>query len=130
LQILSDGLGYDKTDNLKTVTDPRSNVFSYGFDPLNRLISETDEENKTVNLTRNGVDAITAYTDARNLSTSYIRNGFGEVIREVSPDRGTITYWRDARGLSSEILISGSFMRIGTARDRSRAVCFIGLQRF
>nr|WP_275938812.1 RHS repeat-associated core domain-containing protein [Methylocystis parvus] len=91
--------GYDKTDNLKTVTDPRSNVFSYGFDPLNRLISETDEENKTVNLTRNGTDAVTTYTDARNLSTSYIRNGFGEVIQEVSPDRGTIAYWRDARGL-------------------------------
>ncbi|QGM99944.1 RHS repeat protein (plasmid) [Methylocystis parvus] len=93
---------YDKTDNLKTVTDPRSNAFSYGFDPLNRLISETDEESKTVALTRDGTNAVTAYQDARSLTTTYVRNGFDDVIQEVSPDRGTITYWRDARGLVTQ----------------------------
>lgn len=93
---------YDKTDNLKTVTDPRSGLFQYGFDPLNRLISETDEENKTVALTRDGTDAVTAYKDARALTTTYVRNGFDEVIQEVSPDRGSIVYLRDARGLVTQ----------------------------
>jgi YD repeat-containing protein len=30
--------------------------------------------------------------DAVSVQTTFIRNGFGEVIREVSPDRGTSTY--------------------------------------
>jgi RHS repeat-associated protein len=91
--------GYDLTDNLTSVTDPASHVFSNGFDALSRLISQTNEDGATVNLTRNGVDAITAYQDPRSLATSYVRNGFGEVIQEVSPDRGATTYWRDGRGL-------------------------------
>ncbi len=96
------GFGYDKTDNLVSITDPRSNTFSYGFDALNRLIQEIDEESATVNLTRNGVDDITAYQDPRNLTTSYVRNGFGEAIQETSPDRGTTVYARDARGLVTQ----------------------------
>jgi RHS repeat-associated protein len=90
--------GYDRTDNLTSVADPASNVFSNGFDALNRLISQTNEDAKTVDLTRSPVDDITAYSDPRNLSTTYVRNGFGDVIQEASPDRGTIVYWRDARG--------------------------------
>jgi RHS repeat-associated protein len=91
--------GYDKTGNLKSVRDPRSNVFSYGFDALDRLISEIDEEGATVSLTRDKQDEITAYKDARDLTTSYVRNGFGEVIQESSPDKGITVYVRDARGL-------------------------------
>ena len=93
--------GYDHTDNVTSVADPRSYVFSNSFDALNRLISQTDEggvSGNTVNLTRSGVDDITAYQDPRLLTTSYVRNGFGEIIQEVSPDRGTTTYWRDALG--------------------------------
>ncbi|WP_158813296.1 RHS repeat-associated core domain-containing protein [Methylocapsa sp. S129] len=90
--------GYDRTDNVTSVTDPQSNVFSNGFDALNRLISQTNEDGAIVNLTRNGVDDITAYQDPRNLTTSYVRNGFGEIIQEASPDRGTLVYQRDARG--------------------------------
>jgi YD repeat-containing protein len=48
--------GYDKVDNLTSVTDPRSNIFGFGFDALNRLISETDESSAIVTLTRNGKD--------------------------------------------------------------------------
>jgi YD repeat-containing protein len=78
---------YDKTDNLKSVTDPRSNTFQWSFDSLNRLISETDEDSNLVALTRNGKDEITNYSDPRSLDTSYIRNGFGDVIQRTSPDR-------------------------------------------
>ena len=94
--------GYDRTDNLTSVTDPRSNIFAYGFDALNRLIKETDEQNASVNLTRNGIDAITAYQDPRSLTTTYVRNGFGDIIQEVSPDRGSTTDVRDARGLVTQ----------------------------
>ena len=90
---------YDRTDNLTTVTDPRSAVFTKGFDALNRLISETDEGKAAVTLTRNGADAITAYKDPRSITTTYVRNGFGEIIQEASPDKGTTIYVRDARGL-------------------------------
>jgi RHS repeat-associated protein len=94
--------GYDRASNLVSVTDPRSNVFSYGFDSLNRLIREVDEQGATVNLTRDGKDDITAYRDARSLTTSYVRNGFGEVIQESSPDKGTTVFVRDARGLVTQ----------------------------
>jgi len=94
--------GYDKTDNLTAVTDPRSNIYSYGFDALNRLISETNEESAKSQVTRNGIDAITSYKDPRNLTTSYVRNGFGDVIQASSPDSGTIVYQRDSRGLITQ----------------------------
>ncbi|QGM44969.1 RHS repeat-associated core domain-containing protein [Methylocystis heyeri] len=92
------GFAYDRTDNLVSVADPRSNVFSYGFDALNRLNKEVDESGATVNLARDGQDNITGYQDPRANVTSYVRNGFGEVIQEVSPDRGATTYVRDAGG--------------------------------
>ena len=93
---------YDKTDNLKTVTDPRSNLYSYAYDALQRLITETNQENAPVNYTRNAQDDVTSYKDPRNIITSYVRNGFGEVIQEVSPDAGTTTLVRDARGLVTQ----------------------------
>jgi RHS repeat-associated protein len=94
--------GYDKVDNLTSVTDPRSNIFGYGFDTLNRLISETDESSATVTLTRNGKDEITDYQDPRSLTTTYVRNGFGDVIQEASPDKGTTVNVYDARGLITQ----------------------------
>jgi RHS repeat-associated protein len=94
--------GYDKTDNVTAVTDPRSNLYGYAFDALNRLVKETDEENHAVEVTRNGIDAITSYKDGRNLTTSYVRNGFGEVIQAASPDSGTVVYQRDQRGLITQ----------------------------
>jgi RHS repeat-associated protein len=88
-------IGYDRTDNLTAVTDPRSNVYRQAFDALNRLIGETAEDNGVVALERNGKDEITKYTDPRLLATSYVRNGFGEVIQRTSPDSGTTVYEYD-----------------------------------
>jgi YD repeat-containing protein len=73
------------------------------YDALNRLITTTDQETSVVTLTRDGQDNTTAYKDPRNLVTTYVRNGFGEIIREVSPDRGTTDTVRDARGLATQI---------------------------
>lgn len=94
--------GYDKTDNVVSITDPRSGIYGYAFDALNRLIKETDEENHVVEVARNGIDAITSYKDGRNLTTTYVRSGFGEVIQAASPDSGTIIYQRDPRGLITQ----------------------------
>lgn len=95
--------GYDRTDNLVSVTDPRSNVVSSGFDALNRLIRTTDEEGAVVALTRNGKDEITQYTDPRSLSTGYVRNGFGDVIQRASPDSGITVYSYNALGKPVQI---------------------------
>jgi len=45
---------YEKNDNLKSVTDPRSGVYTYAYDSLNRLIRETDQESAQVNYTSMG----------------------------------------------------------------------------
>ncbi|NJS14205.1 MAG: hypothetical protein HC788_05760 [Sphingopyxis sp.] len=96
-------VGYDKTDNIISVTDPRSKIWSYGFDSLNRLISETEPGTGTVTMGLNGIDAVTSYKDRRNLTTSYVRNGFGDVIRQTNPDTGITDYIYDARGLLIQI---------------------------
>ena len=90
---------YDRTDLLKTVTDPRSKIVSYGYDSIKRAITETERDTGVTTLGYNGKDDITSYKDPKNLSTIFVRNGFGEVIQETSPDRGVTKYDHDARGL-------------------------------
>lgn len=89
--------GYDKTDLLKTVTDPRSTLFSYAYDGLKRLVSETGS-GAVVNYGLDAQDNLATYTDPRSIATTYVRNGFGEMISETSPDSGVTTYTRDALG--------------------------------
>jgi RHS repeat-associated protein len=96
-------VAYDRTDNPGTVTDPRSNLYSFAYDGLSRVMRETDQEGSQVNLTRDGQDNVVGYADPRSLVTSYVRNGFGEVIREASPDAGVTTTVRDARGLPTQV---------------------------
>ena len=94
---------YEKNNNLKTITDPRSGVFSYAYDAVNRLIRETDQVSAQVNYTRDGKGDITTYSDPRSLQTTYVRNGFGDTIRQDNPDSGITDYVRDARGLVTSI---------------------------
>jgi RHS repeat-associated protein len=96
-------IAYDRTDNPVTVTDPRSNLYSFAYDGLQRVMRETDQESSQVNLTRDGQDNVVAYADPRSLVTAYVRNGFGEVIRETSPDAGVTITVRDARGLATQV---------------------------
>ncbi|MEQ1718034.1 MAG: RHS repeat-associated core domain-containing protein, partial [Hyphomicrobium sp.] len=93
--------GYEKNDNLKTVTDPRSGVYSYAYDSLNRLIRETDQENAQVNLTldvRSGITYAYTYNNANRLKTvtssanllgTYTYNGFEQLIGRVITNSGT-----------------------------------------
>ena len=94
---------YDKTDNLVSVTDPRSNVQGQTFDSLNRLIGQTDEESNQVNVTLNGKDEVTTYSDPRSLNTTYVRDGFGEVIQRASPDTGTTVNYYSTAGKVTQI---------------------------
>ena len=55
--------GYEKNDNVKTVTDPRGGIYAYAYDGVNRLIRETDQETSQVNLTRDGQDNVTTYAE-------------------------------------------------------------------
>ena len=96
-------LGYDKVDNLKTVTDPRSNVYAFAYDALNRLIKETDQDLSEVDLTLDGQGNVTTYEDPRNLQTTYVRNGFGEAIRRTSPDTGITDYVYNEQGLITQM---------------------------
>ena len=95
--------GYDKVDNLKTITDPRSNVYSFAYDALNRLIKETDQDLSEVDYTLDDQGNITTYEDPRNLQTTYVRNGFGEAIRRTSPDTGITDYVYNAQGLITQM---------------------------
>jgi RHS repeat-associated protein len=94
---------YDKTNNLVSVTDPRSKVYGQTFDSLGRLTRQTDEETNQVNLTLNGKDEVTAYSDPRSLNTTYVRDGFGEVIQRTSPDTGMTVYHYSAAGKVTQV---------------------------
>jgi len=93
------GYGYDRTDNIATVTDPASNQFSYGYDALNRLVSEAGPSLYNVSYSYNPSDQVTSVTDPKGAVTYYYYDGFGDVIGIVSPDSGTTIYTYDARGL-------------------------------
>jgi RHS repeat-associated protein len=94
---------YDKTSNLVSVADPRSNVYQWAFDSLNRLFRETDQVDAQINVARNGKDEVTGYADPRALTTSYVRNGFGDVIQRASPDSGTAVYEYNALGKATKV---------------------------
>lgn len=94
---------YDKVDKLKTVTDGRGKVSNNAFDALDRVMTATNPDSQSVNYGYNAQDVVTSHKDGRNLETTFVTNGFGEVIREVSPDRGTRTYWYDNAGRLTKI---------------------------
>lgn len=89
---------YDKVDNLTALTDPLSNLYTYGYDRLNRLHSIVEPTLGQTNLTYDVRDNMTALQDATSLTTTFVRNGFGDVIRQTSPDTGITDYTVDALG--------------------------------
>src|SRR6185369_4310563 len=89
---------YDKVGNPTAVTDARGNTFQYAYDALNRLIIATDPESHSVHYAYTPQNAPATLTDGRGLATTRIVDGFGQVILEISPDRGTRTYWYDEAG--------------------------------
>ena len=60
------------------------------WDALNRPSTVTDPNSNTAAPTYNNLDQITAQTDFNGYSTSYTRDAFGNAIKRVSPDTGTV----------------------------------------
>jgi RHS repeat-associated protein len=110
------GFGYDKVDNLKSVTDARGKLFQTGFDPLNRAITQTDPESHTIQLAYAANDNLTSHKDGRTLETTRIVDGFGRTIQEVSPDRGTRIYSYDLADHLTKV-IDGDGVEVDYAYD-------------
>ena len=98
------GIGYDKTNNQKTLTDARGKLFQTGYDALSRVISQTNPESQTVQTAYDAADVLTSHKDGRAIETVQIVDGFGQVIQETSPDRGVRKYWYDAAGNLTKII--------------------------
>src|SRR5690606_26668097 len=58
---------------------------------------------------------------AAAVQTNFVRNGFGDVIQEVSPDRGTVIYHYDAAG-DLEAAVDGRGQRVAYNRDLLRRI--------
>ena len=96
--------GYDRSNRPTTETDGLGRTWLTAFDPLDRVITVTDPDVQSEQLTWSTLNEVSGFADGRSLSTTYVRNGFGEVIREVSPDRGTTDYWYDSAGRPTRML--------------------------
>ena len=97
-------LAYDRSNRLTTETDGLGRTWLTAFDPLDRVISVTDPDTDVEEQIWSTAGHVSAFEDGRSLVTSFVRNGFGEVIREVSPDRGTTDYWYDDAGRLTKVL--------------------------
>jgi RHS repeat-associated protein len=80
------------------VTTPKNQSTAMSFDALDRLIADTRPDGGAPSLAYDQRDGVTSYSDPIGVSTTFVRNGFGEVIQEVSPERGTSTYYYDSAG--------------------------------
>jgi YD repeat-containing protein len=80
------------------VTNPRGNETNHGFDALDRLVTSVAADGGSATNAYDDRDDVSAFTDGASVQTSFTRNGFGEVVREVSPDRGTTNYTYDLAG--------------------------------
>ncbi len=94
-------IAYDNLSNLTSVIDPpltvggTGNQRQYAYDPLNRLMTATDPQSYSTQYGYDNADNLNKLTDARSNSTNRWVDGFGDIIQEVSPDRGTIVYYYD-----------------------------------
>jgi RHS repeat-associated protein len=71
---------------------------------------------RTVAYAYDGADNLDQLTDARGLSTTREIDGFGEIIEEVSPDRGTRSLWYDLSGNLTK-LVDGDSVETDFAYD-------------
>jgi RHS repeat-associated protein len=90
--------GYDKNDNVLTLTDSLNRVTHFAYDALDRLTQETDAKNGITKYDYDKGDRVSKITDPKSLATTYAYDGFGQLWKEASPDRGTTTYGYTASG--------------------------------
>ena len=86
------------------------------FDGLDRLVSTAHPGGGSEALAYTPLDDVASFTDAVSVQTTYVRNGFGDVLHEVSPDRGTSTYiYNNAGELVSAV--DGRGQQVNIERD-------------
>jgi len=90
--------GYDKNDNVLTVTDSLNRITHFSYDALDRLTQQTDAKNGLTKYAYDKGDRVSQIIDPKSLATTYARDGFGQLWKEASPDRGTTTYGYTASG--------------------------------
>lgn len=95
---------YDAQGNLKQISDPLLHTVTHQFDALNRLSQTIDPASGQIRQERDVRDQITRVSDPRDIATSYTYNGFGDVILEVSADRGATAYTYDDAGNLKTVL--------------------------
>lgn len=89
---------YDPNGNLTQTIDALHHTANNRFDALNRLIQSTDPAGGQILQNYDDLDKITKVTDPRSIDTIYMTNVLGDILQEISADRGTITYTYDAAG--------------------------------
>jgi RHS repeat-associated protein len=123
---------YDKVGNAVRVYTARGGVYENSFDALNRLIGTITPDDALFNnyydgdsqpvgglVTSPGSSAaneLGVFEDGQGAKTRFVRNAFGQVMQEISPDRGTATYEYDAAG-DMKAMTDGRGQRIEYARD-------------
>ncbi|MEO0419085.1 MAG: RHS repeat-associated core domain-containing protein [Pseudomonadota bacterium] len=91
-------LGYDRVDNLTSLTDEIGFATTSSFDALDRVASVVAPDGGSQGSTYDEQNNPLTFTDPISVTTQFTYNGFGDVIQEVSPDRGTSAYEYDAAG--------------------------------
>lgn len=92
--------GHDAQGNVTSTIDPMANpATAEVYDRLNRLIQVTDRAGGVTKYTLEPTFGwITKVVTPNGAATSYFFNGFGDMIEEISPDRGTTYYYYDQAG--------------------------------
>ena len=108
-KFLSDGrfyqFGYDDAGNTTSVTDPSQNTTSYQYDPFRRQTLASRPGGTGLITTVQDFDSqghLTSVTEPGGRTTTYTVDDSGNVLLEVSPERGKTTYVYDAAGRLSK----------------------------
>ncbi len=94
-------INYDANGNPTRVTDGVGGQVRHLFDVMNRrnkIVDQRDAVNQEVSFNHDANDEVTAVTDQNDQVTDYFYDGFGNLLREMSPNRGVIDYYYDNAG--------------------------------
>lgn len=89
---------YDANGDLVSHTDPLNQTTRQSLDGLRRPTDTTFPDNSSVRQAWSQLDQLTRVTDPKGVQTIYETDAFGDVVREISPDIGAMSYGRDVNG--------------------------------